>query len=111
MRLNKGHSTDLRLRQSARSCDHRFWDDCTTIIFGFDLQKAQLFERALRRGGIAEADKKGPPMWTRRPSDRTSPALTPRWPAQWQSRATKRPRQDHRRIGFNVLALAIQFER
>ena len=49
-------------RQSARSCDHRFWDDCTTIIFGFGLQKAQLFERALRRGGIAEADEKGQPM-------------------------------------------------
>ena len=49
-------------RQSARSRDHRFWDDCTTIIFGFGLQKAQLFERALRRGGIAEADEKGQPM-------------------------------------------------
>jgi hypothetical protein len=38
------------------------WHTISTIIFGFDLQKAQLFERALRRGGIAEADEKGPPM-------------------------------------------------
>jgi hypothetical protein len=38
------------------------WHTISTIIFRFDLQKAQLFERALRRGGIAGADEKGPPM-------------------------------------------------
>jgi hypothetical protein len=46
-------------RQSARSRDHRFWDDCTTIIFGFGLQKHSYSNARFEEVGSPRLMKRG----------------------------------------------------